>query len=256
MSEQAYKSVAEIPSLGIPEYAEPERIFLRMGTIRRLAALAGYHGEVTITGHAGDPTEQSIAIGGVITGGGGAAAASASLVRVHRASPGKTQHDAEHPDTHHRGALTLSVNTARVREGVEGHVRQPEAWAGALHTAIGGTLVKAAWEHFVGDNLSRDKMPSAEVGYETSFHTGVQGIATPILMLQEVSALQSLGWRALAYGVVLSLCNMNRMSDLVDDGYSGREACFSLLPVMHLDRVARVWAGSRLRRLTEVAPAV
>lgn len=254
MSKQVYKSVADIPGLGVPEYAQPERIFFKMRTIQRLAALAGYHGVVTITGHTGDTTEQSIAIGGAITGGsGGVVTAAASVANVRRAGLGKAQHEDAYPNCHHRTSLTLSVNTQRIHEDVQGRERQPKAWARALHTAVGGLLVKEAWQHLVRDNVAIDKAPAREVALDVAFHVGTQMVVALVAAGAEVSIPENIGYQVLVYGLVAGLSNAERAEEMAKARYRARESCFSALPVMHLDRVALVWLGSHIPRLTQVA---
>jgi hypothetical protein len=251
MSETVTLPATAFPDLGIPEYAQPERILFNTQRIGRMAALGGFHGDVLISGYQGEATEYTPGV----TGHGADGSAFASMVgSVKKAPLANVDMGAPDPLAHIQHDLRLSVNTAELTDRLErqrANVRDPAAWASHLDRAVKEGLRDAAWQHMV-----RRRPPDFEKAISIVF--GGILMAAPLFQIGEVSPAQTAGAFAAGYTGVLLVNNLGMMSGLLERRHvmtDVREGCYSMVPMWHVDRAAAVSVGTRLGKFVKAAKA-
>ena len=147
---------------------------------------------------------------------------------------------ASNADWRSRTSLTLQINTAELTQRVQdsGPSRDPANWATHINSALALGLRDATWRHLVGRPL-----PKAETILTVSAMCGAS--ITHIAAAPEImSVVMSAGWAGLflpnIYRFIFTKGVLKRPL---------REAYFSLVPVMHFDRLAMVSGLSRAYRL-------
>lgn len=229
----------------IPEYAQPEKIGLHIPRLGRVAAWGGfYRDQITIVGRPGETSSYNASIVGH-DGQGHAmmGAVEAKAVDLVTGIPGTRD-----TEWRSRASLQLHVNTSELAQRVQetGPSRDPAQWAKHINNALAVGLRDAAWRHLAGKPL-----PRAETILTASCASGA-ALANVITLSAELDP--HLMSAVMAIGVVSVLSpNFYRtisFSSLLNRSLS--EACFSLVPIMHFDRLAIVSGLSRAYRFARV----
>ncbi|HSX29035.1 MAG TPA: hypothetical protein VLE73_00585 [Candidatus Saccharimonadales bacterium] len=245
MSEQKYLLASEVLGLGLPDYAKPDSIGLHMPNIRRIAALAGYHGEVSVVGYAGENTESVVAVGG--HAGGGAASAAMGLIAA-RTKPGELASAEGAPSVHLKGNFTVRLNTTHIKDALpKGRVRDPAAWAHVIDRTTASILSRAAWNHLV-----REKTPGYEKLSAAFMCTGAVGLSQ--MSFTEHAFRNAPEWSLPLFTVIVAELGTNLINSVMaqEEGRSAREVCWSLIPAKHVDRAAVAWLGTKVCTFAKV----
>lgn len=245
MSNQRYISAAEIPSLGIPDYAKPERIRFDISRIRTIAALGCAYGDIGFTSYRQQTRDQDMSVGGAANNGTAYGALSFGMqqrLRLGRAYseplPG--------PRIVHRYGLTIGVNTSEIARQVSDKKRayDPALWARYLDRAVSQALRQAAWENvgWAWPHASEAVFDTAMVAATIGAYYGLDKLDFSLLRAYQGALIA--GWAGGA------LC---RALSMEDEGRSAGEVCYSLLPYIHPDRALLATLGTWGLRLVAAA---
>ena len=249
MSETAILPATAFPDLGIPDYAQPERILFNTRRIGRMAALGGFHGDVLISGYHGETTEYTPGITGQGADGSAFASMIGSVKKAPLADVGSAGFD---PLGHIQHDLRLRVNTAELTDRLErqhANVRDPHSWARHLDQALGEGLRHAAWAH-----MARKNPPNFEVAISLIF--GGALMSAPLFDALKNSPSWTIGALSLGYAGTAFVNNLGVIQGLLqrhNDMSALRDGCYSMVPMWHIDRAAAVSVGTRLGKLVKVA---
>lgn len=228
-------------NLQLPDYAPTDRIGVDVRRLDRLARLGGFI-NFNVSGYEGNtirslPQIDSINPDGTATSSGRLSIQRTDLQKVHGKEPAFGQ-----STSYVTGQANVRINVPEMLDRVTASkrpapLRNPEAWSGVLNDAVGSGLRAATFEHLI-------KQP---------------GIENKIFLLGTLAVLWGNTNRgALEYfagnlfGTALWGAGFWFMLKM---GAQGRDAPFSVVPFVHLDRVARVSLATRTRRLVRPFPA-
>jgi hypothetical protein len=221
----------------LPEYAEPEGIFIDMRHLGTTAAWGGFYRDVTIAPYTGPVTRQTVAFHEYRDG------SHAGTV----ATDGQPVGTGEFPQPvnnlwRQRAPLTLLLNTAelarRVQHEPRASVRDPTAWARQIDLAIGEGLRGATRQHLAGGPI-----PKAEAWLAGSVGTIGQVVGEGLVQVWGERPAPNI----ILAAITMAAINVNRLLKAVTtDNETLGENVFSVIPVWHFDRIAVVSALTRV----------
>lgn len=248
----SYESIATAEGVNIllPQYVDPERIGINMGLLGRVARIGGFTGGVTIGTHDGERTKFETSIAGFNADEGTATAGATRTVEASLSesefAPDERLNDWSHNPWHSRPALHISINTNeldfRVRQ--TGRDRDVRVWSGLINKAVGRELRAATWRHYMGD-FRRSELP---IPLTTAVLMGAFAAMTSTIYAEGSAAANIWdAWTLAGYFSVVGPVRARFRAQQTGEPF--RDSCFSVIPGVHPDLMAVVWARSHLQKI-------